>query len=117
MNGEMLVDITTEQMIPLAQIPTMHMPIRLPVHRDYDTAMVGAYRLDLDGIGQLQVALDRAVEAIRAYQDRQAADSANCPACWHLWELHHAGVCAAKVYPAGSLAGEPCPCKKVGENG
>lgn len=65
-----------DQMIEVAQVPTMHLPIRLPVHRDYDSAMVGAYRLSLDGIGQLQVALDRAVEEIRGYQERQAADDA-----------------------------------------
>lgn len=65
-----------DKMVPIAQVPTMETPVRLPVHRDYDSAMVGAWRLDLDGIGQLQVALDRAVEGIRAYQDRQAAGDA-----------------------------------------
>ena len=70
------MDITAEQMISVGSIPTRDKIGRLLVFRDYDTAMVGAWRLDLDGIGQLQVALDRAVEGIRAYQDRQAAGGA-----------------------------------------
>lgn len=62
-----------DQMIEITKVPTMYPPVVLPVHLDHDSALVGAYRLDLDQIGQLQVALDRAVEGIRAYQDRQAA--------------------------------------------
>lgn len=65
---------TPDQMIKLAEIPAMDTAGRLIVHRDYDTALLGAYRLDLDGIGQLQVALDQAVTDIREYQARKAAD-------------------------------------------
>lgn len=35
----------------------------------------------------------------------------NCEACWHLWTLHNAEGCTAKVYPSHSLQGEPCPCE------
>lgn len=37
----------------------------------------------------------------------------NCEACWHLRSLHGPGGCTAKVYPAHSLTGEPCPCEQV----
>jgi hypothetical protein len=41
----------------------------------------------------------------------------NCEACWHLMSLHGPGGCSAKVYPAHSLTGEPCPCEHVPETG
>jgi hypothetical protein len=36
---------------------------------------------------------------------------ANCPACGHLWEKHGPDGCKARIYPAWSLTGEPCPCE------
>ena len=69
-----MMDITAEQMIEVGRIPARDTIGRLLVFRDYDTAMVGAWRLDLDGIGRLQVALDRAVAGIRDYQDRKAQE-------------------------------------------
>jgi len=39
------------------------------VYRDYESLMIGDYRFDLDGIGQLQVALDNVAREIRAYED------------------------------------------------
>ncbi len=66
-----------DQMIELAQIPGQGTIGTMPVHRDYDTILIGAgagtlapWRLDLDSIGQLQVALDQAVTQIRGYQQR-----------------------------------------------
>lgn len=63
-----------DQMIKIDEIPARDTIGRLIVHRDYDTALIGAYRLDLDGIGRLQVALDQAVAGIREYQARKAAE-------------------------------------------
>ena len=68
-----------DKMIHIAGVPVRDRLGPLHVHRDYDSAMVGAHRLDLDGIGQLQVALDKAVEGIRDYigrQERQAIEDA-----------------------------------------
>lgn len=52
-------------------------------------------------------------EQIAAYRHATDPDAAgqNCPACLHLWTLHDADGCDAKVYPAHSLNGEPCPCE------
>ena len=43
----------------------------LTVHHDMEnsTVIIGGRALDLDGIGQLQVALDKAAMYIRAYED------------------------------------------------
>ncbi len=45
------------------------------------------------------------------FPDEAVQDSGWCPACWHMWSLHTAGGCTAKVYPAHSLTGKPCPCE------
>lgn len=42
---------------------------------------------------------------------RCVLEAGTCQACWHQWSLHGPGGCTAKVYPAHSLTGEPCPCK------
>ena len=71
--------MSADRMAHIADVPVADRPGPLPVHRDYDSAVVGAWRLDLDGIGQLQVALDKAVEDIRDYigrQERQAIEDA-----------------------------------------
>lgn len=73
------MSVIDDHMIQLAKVPVMGSLNHLPVFRDYDSAMIGLWRLDLDGIGQLQVALDRAVEGIREYvgrQERQAIEDA-----------------------------------------
>ena len=45
---------------------------------------------------------------------RRAEPPANCEdGCWHLMSLHGPDGCTAKVYPAHSLTGEPCPCERV----
>lgn len=53
-------------------------------------------------------------EALELLEPREAAEAlaGNCPACWHLWRLHGPRGCSAKVYPAHSLTGEPCPCEQ-----
>ena len=68
------MSVIPDQMILLAEVPTLHAPMLLHVHRDYDSVLLGAWRLDLDGVGRLQVALDRAVEGIRDYQQRKAEE-------------------------------------------
>jgi hypothetical protein len=32
----------------------------------------------------------------------------------HLWSLHGTDGCTARIYPASSLEGEPCPCEYSG---
>jgi hypothetical protein len=46
----------------------------LTVHHDMEssTVIIGGRQLDLDGIGQLQVALDNAARDIRACEDGRA---------------------------------------------
>jgi len=41
----------------------------------------------------------------------------NCEACGHLWSKHGPDGCTAKVYPAHSLEGEPCPCEHTRPRG
>lgn len=41
----------------------------------------------------------------------------NCAACGHLWSKHGPDGCTAKVYPAHSLEGEPCPCEQTRPRG
>lgn len=65
----------SDRMVPLGAIPVQGITGSLLVHRDYDTVMLsGVLRLDLDGIGRLQVALDQAVAGIRGYLERQDDD-------------------------------------------
>jgi len=40
-----------------------------------------------------------------------AVTAGTCEACSHLRSLHGPGGCTAKVFPAHSLTGEPCPCE------
>lgn len=55
----------------VAEIPTTGRAL-LPVSRQGQYLNIGMWQLDLDGIGQLQVALDQAVRDIRAYQASRA---------------------------------------------
>lgn len=50
----------------------------------------------------------------RSDEDAPPANG-NCPAlfCSHLWTLHGPDGCTGKVFPAHSLTGEPCPCKRT----
>lgn len=51
----------------IAQVPNMRGGL-LSIYQEEDTVIIGGRQLDLDGIGQLQVALDDAVTAIREYE-------------------------------------------------
>ncbi len=56
---------------------------QMTVYRDSSTLyLTGGYRLDLDGIGQLQVALDLAVTQIRT------AGEPKCKRCGHVKSMH-----------------------------
>jgi len=73
------------------------------------------YRRD-DDPGALKLAaedwLEEFVTSLGAvFPDEAVQDPGWCPACWHMWSLHAAGGCTAKVYPAHSLTGKPCPCE------
>ena len=67
-----------DQMILIDQL-TDQDGVPLPVHRDYDHAIVGKFRLDLDGISALVAALDITVAEIRRFQAR-AAEAAEADA-------------------------------------
>lgn len=65
-----------DKMVPIDSIPLVNQVGPLAICRDYETVMLGDYRLDLEYVARLQVALDLAVTGIRDYQARRAADSA-----------------------------------------
>jgi hypothetical protein len=64
------------------------------------------------GPGVVLLSLDEAGKLLRLV----AADDArpDCVACWHLWTLHSDDGCTAKVFPAGAVDGERCPCEHAG---
>jgi hypothetical protein len=63
--------------------------------------------------GKAKLTAERQREQIAAYRHATDPDAGgqSCPVCGHLWTLHGPDGCGAKVYPAHSLDGEPCPCE------
>jgi len=63
-----------DQMVPVAVLIDQD-GVEMPIHRDYDHAIIGRYRLDLADVSALVTYLDAVVAEIRRYQDGQAEDA------------------------------------------
>lgn len=109
-----LLVLTTGEATTLENVHDTWAVWRAPTHPDNPSLVpFGALSPEVRERDRKYVDAIREVAAVKAAANR-SEDTGTCPAlaCSHLWSLHGPDGCTGKVFPAHSLTGEPCPCKR-----